>query len=194
MAPRDAKSRAARLAAGLIALTLAGCMSAPLADFDLTPVATDVRSAHHGSIRVRQPTLSEDLDSNRIMARLDKDTIAVLPGGQWSDRLPDLIAERMTETLDNAGLGAVGEGGSAAVNYDLNLDVRAFELDVANSEASVALQATLVKLANGRTVASRLFEQRVKVASKDAGVVAPALNQALASVMAGVAEMVAGSR
>ena len=176
-----------------MALTLAGCVSATLVDFDLSPAAVDARSAHRASIRVRAPTLSEDLDTNRIVARLDKNTIAVLPQGQWSDRLSDLIAERMTETLDSAGLGAVGEGGSAAVNYDLDLDVRAFELDVATGEASVALQATLVSLSNGRTVASRLFAQRVKVASNAAGVVAPALNRALASVMAGVAQMAAAS-
>ena len=63
--------------------------------------------------------------------------------------------------------GALLAGGGAVADYELDLDIRAFELDAQKSEVHVDVVAKIVSAASGRVAAVDIFTARVPVASTD---------------------------
>ena len=141
-------------------------------------------------IRIGDPVATLDLDSDRILVR-DGLTLALLPGGRWPQQLSSLFRARLVETFQNAGLARSLAGGGAAADYELDLDIRAFELDAAKSEAHVDVAARIVALTSGRVADVQIFDAREPVASTDAGAVAAALDRASATVMTRIVAFVA---
>ena len=150
----------------------------PLATFDLPAAAPLHETTRRAEIRVRSPRVAEALDSYRLIARSENGAYAPL-GAQWSDRLPDLIAERAVDSLSAAGLHAFGEGGPATANYDLTLEVHAFDYDAGDQRVEIAIAAEVVQLRSGRTLARREFAATEPVPSGDPGLVAAALAKTL---------------
>ena len=119
-------------------------------------------------------------------------TLALLPGGRWPQQLSSLFRARLVETFQNAGLARSLAGGGATADYELDLDIRAFELDAAKSEAHVDVAARIVSLTSGRVADVEIFSAREPVASTDAASVAAALDRASAAVMTRIVAFVAG--
>ena len=117
-------------------------------------------------VAIREPVASLDLDSQRILVRTGPETIAYLAGAQWSDRLPSLVQTRLVQTFQNAQLlrSVARAGGGPAADYSLELDIRAFELDVAAAQANVDIAAKIVAATSGRVIAARIFKIRVPAA------------------------------
>jgi len=162
----------------------------PLATFDLPAAALQHETTRRAEIRVRSPKVAEALDSYRLIARSENGGYTPL-GAQWSDRLPDLIAQRAVDSLSAAGLHAFGEDGPATANYDLTLEVHAFDYDAGEQRVEIAIAAEVVALRSGRTLARREFAATEPVASGDPGLVAAALAKTFSGVMADVASFVA---
>ena len=118
-------------------------------------------------------------------------TLALLPGGRWPQQLSSLFRARLVETFQNAGLARSLAGGGATADYELDLDIRAFELDAAKSEAHVDVAARIVALTSGRVADVEIFTAREPVASTDAASVAAALDRASATVMTRIVAFVA---
>lgn len=182
---RRAAGRAAPyLAASALAVLLAGCTTLiagpPSAIYDLSAPG-GAAAQPHGSLQilVPEPTTVRALDTDRIAARPTPAEYAYLPGAMWSDTLPKLLQARLVETLQNSGkVRAAGVPGQRLlIDYQIALDVRAFELTSEGAVADFAVR--LMDDANGRVVRSRVFREVVPVPASRADIVVHALDQAM---------------
>ena len=97
----------------------------------------------------------------------------------------------MRESFQNAGLARWIDGPAANANYEVDLDIRAFELDAQTKEVHVDIAAWIVSLGSGRITANQIFILRIPVTSTDAAHVAAAMDQAASSVMTDIVAFVA---
>jgi cholesterol transport system auxiliary component len=98
----------------------------------------------------------------------------------------------LAEALQSAQDLKVDQGGTAA-DYNLETEVRAFELDADQKQVAVEFVVKVVSARDSRVVAVKTFKTRAPVASTDPHEVTAALNGALASVMAQIVGFVAAS-
>ena len=179
------------IAAGLLAsaLALASCASAPPETFDLTPAAAPIAARLRAPLAIREPVAALDLDSQRILVRTGPDTVAYLAGAQWADRLPALVQSKLLQTFQNARqLRFIGRSGSGfAADYVMELDIRAFELDVKKSQANIDIAVKIVSASSGRVAAAQIFTASAPAAGTGGAEAATALNAALGSVMRQIA-------
>ncbi len=182
-------SRSAFAAAG--ALALSACASGPSGTlYDLSAARPPPAHAVGAQFRVGQPTATADLDSDRFLVR-DSQTLATLAGARWPQTLPALFRARLVQSFQNAGLARWIDGAAANANYEVDLDIRAFELDVQSKEVNVDIAAWIVSLGSGRIVADQIFTLRTPVASTDPADVAAAMDQAASTVMTEIVAFVA---
>ena len=182
LTPRNALLATAVIAG---ALALASCASAPPQTFDLNAASGPGGATLRATIAIREPVASADIDSQRILVRTSPDTLANLAGAQWADRLPALLQARLVQSFQNARqLRFVGRAGAGIVaDFEMELDIRAFELDVTKSQASVDIAVKIVGAHSGRVVAAQIFTARIPAAGTGGAEAAAALNAALDSVM-----------
>jgi cholesterol transport system auxiliary component len=169
--------------AGSLLSFLAACSSAQKLTYDLSPPASRFAPrAEHAQLAILLPNAILPESSDGIVVRTDTQSVAYLPGAQWSDRLPTLVQSRLIESFQNAHfLRGVGRPGMLA-DFSLGSTIRRFELDAAQSKATVEISAELTA-SNGRVVASRLFAASAPVPSSEPAVVAGALEAAFREVM-----------
>jgi cholesterol transport system auxiliary component len=179
-----------RVAAAALALTLGACGSAPSTVYDLTAARPPVVRPVRAQFRVGDPVATADLDSDRILVR-NGITLALLPGGRWPQQLTSLFRARLVEAFQNAGLARSIDGGAANAEYEVDLNIRAFELDVAASEAHVEVVAKLVALTSGRIVDVAIIASRAPAPSAEAASVVASLDRASADVMSQIVRFVA---
>jgi cholesterol transport system auxiliary component len=187
-----------RLAALLLAAAaLGGCVSAalqgtPSAIFDLSAPGRPITPQGQAQVLVPEPTTVRALDTDRIAARPTPGEYAFLPGAVWSDRLPKLLQARLVQTLQNSGRvkAAAVPGQGLLIDYQLVLDVRAFELTDRGAVAEFA--AKLMDDSNGRIVRSRVFTEVVPVDSSNPAAVAQALDYAMDKAFAAIVQWAFG--
>jgi cholesterol transport system auxiliary component len=181
-----ARRTAGWVVAAVLALTLGGCGGGSALDtYDLSPTAAHGPSALRGQIAIREPTASLDIDGQRIVIRTGPDTLAYLSGAQWSDRLPVLVQTRLLQTFQNAGLlkWVSRSSDGVAADYVLEMDIRAFEIDVARHSAVVDVAAKIVASRSGRVTAAKIVRVEAPAASTGGAPAAASLNEALAGAM-----------
>ena len=177
-------------AAGAAVLVLAACASTPSTIYDLAAARPSSAHGLRAQIRIGQPTATADLDSDHILVR-DSQTLATLAGATWPEPLPALFRARLAQSFVNAGLGHAIDGPAAGADYEVDLDIRAFEFDAETKEAHVDIAAWIVALGSGRIADDQIFTLRAPVASTGAAYVAAALDQAASTVMIGIVKFVA---
>lgn len=168
------------LALALLAPFVAACASAPRETFDLTADAGAVRGgALRGgpAVYVPEPAAVAPTSSDRIVVRAADDSVAVLPGVQWSDPLPRLFQRRLIEALQRCGLSASSNIGAQT----LRTDVRRFEIDVARDLAVIEVSVELVD-GGGRARAARIFVEEGPAPDHVGSQAARALSDAAARV------------
>jgi cholesterol transport system auxiliary component len=180
-----------RVAPLLLAVWLGACAAGgdPQAAFDLAPAAPRPQRTVHAQVHVLEPVVPTNLESDRILVRTGA-AEAVLAGARWTGPLPALIQSRLSDSLQNAYDPRKVDG---AVDYNLETDVRAFELDADQKQVVVELVVKLVSARDNLVVAVKTFKAQAPVASTDPGVVTAALNGALSSLMAQIVGFVAAS-
>jgi cholesterol transport system auxiliary component len=184
-------SRSGLAAAGALALALTACSSGPAPTmYDLAAATPPPARAVRAQFRVGQPTATADLDSDRILVR-DSGTLATLAGARWPQPLPGLFRARLAQSFQNAGLGRSIDGPVANAAYEVDLDIRAFELDTQTREINLDIAAWVVSLGSGRIVADQIFTLRAPVASTEAADVTAAMDQASSTVMTQIVKFVA---
>lgn len=183
-------SRAAALALGLL---LASCAGGSVPDtFDLSAARPAPARPMTAQLRISEPIAGADLDSDRILVRTGPQEVATLAGAKWADRLPLLVQSRLTQTFENANLlRQVGRRATASADYELDVDIRTFELDVAQSRVEVDLAVKVVTVVGGRVVAAQIFTAEAPVASTSGAAVSAALDGALSSIMTRIVAFVA---
>lgn len=192
-------------AALLLALALAGCSTLglgstpkPDAIFDLAAPTSFDGTAKRSSAQllVPSPTTSDALSTARIAVRAGGGSISYLPGVSWSDQLPSLVQTITVRAFENSGrFRAVGKPGeSLAIDDQVIVDIRAFELDVTGSPAAhVTLGVKLLDERTGKVRATQVFDVSRPAASdrqKDAIV---AINQAASAAVAEVVSWTASA-
>lgn len=181
--------RALALAAAS-SLLLAGCGggSAPTT-YDLSAPRDFGRIGGGGGVLiVAQPTAVQALDSDRLIVKDSSGALSFLGGAQWADRVPNLVQTRLIQTFENGSrIAAVGRPGERIVpDFQLNTDIRAFNIDAASGQAVVEITAKLIGDRSGKVQRAKLFSARVPAGAEGAGA-AQALDQALSQVLIQIA-------
>ena len=177
--------------AAALALLVGACASGPpLAVFDLSAAMPPKARPLRAQIRIADPVATLDLDSERILVR-DGQSLELLQGVRWPQQLSSLFRARLVEAFQNAGLARFLAGDGATAQYELDLDIRAFELDAMTNEAHADVAARIVALQSGLVTAVEIFSVREPAPSSDSGAVVAALNQASSTVMTKIVAFVA---
>jgi cholesterol transport system auxiliary component len=184
-------------AVGGLALMLAGCSvlggsGPPPAIYDLvTPVSfPGLQGRTNAQLLIPPPSAINALNTDRIVVRPEGEEIAYYPGVTWSDQLPLLIQTKLIRSFENSAAARVARpGDSLAIDYQVILDIRAFEAVVSGAPAGrVTLGVRLLNDRDGRIVASRIFEVVVPAANDSAEAAINALNTATEQVMREIVE------
>src|SRR5919199_3549650 len=175
------------LAAAVLAALACACSSGPPpTTFDLTAPRQKVGGGSvPGQVAVAEPVAIQVLEADRILVKDAAGTVSFLGGAQWADRLPRLVQARLIQTFENSSrLRAVSRPGDRiTADYQLNTELRAFQISSATNEALVEISAKVVNDKSGRIAAARVFTARVPVATIDAPNAAQALDKALSTVL-----------
>ena len=180
--------RAASVAA--LALLLGGCAGltskAPPPAFDIAAAQSFPRYSGkaRGQLIISEPTALAVLDSEKIVVRPGPGETATFSDAQWQDRLPKLLQARILQSFENASrLRAVGRPGERiAGDFQLVVDIRAFELLASRGVAQVEIAAKIVRERSGRIMAARVFRASVPTTAVDGPDAVAALNEAFAKV------------
>jgi cholesterol transport system auxiliary component len=185
------RGRSAFAVASALAFALSACAGGPPPTlYDLAAPTPPPVHAVRAQFRIGQATATADLDSDHILVR-ESQTLATLAGAAWPESLPALFRARLAESFQNAGLARSIDGPAANASYEVDLDIRAFELDAQTKEIHVDIAAWIVSLGSGRIMADQIFTLRTPVESTDAAHVAAAMDQASSTVMTEIVAFVA---
>lgn len=181
-------SQARKLSLIVAALALAGCSSGAVpTTYDLTAPRSDAAGplSARGQLIVAEPRAVQALDSERILVREASGAISFLGGGQWSDRVPRLVQARLIQTFENVGRrAAVARPGERLVaDYQLNTDIRSFQIATDTGTAEIEISAQLVNDRTGRVALARIFRSSEPVGAVDAANAAAALDRALSRIL-----------
>lgn len=171
-----------------LALFVGGCSALPGGSkgapptFDLTaPQQFPRLRAPRGQMVVPDATALGVLDSDKIAVRPTETSVAALADAQWAERLTRLVQVRTIEAFENAHrLRVVGRPTDRiTADYQLLLDIRAFEIAVAEGPvAEVVIAAKIVGDRSGRIVAGRVFQARVPTSATQGPAAIAALDEA----------------
>lgn len=172
-------------ALSLGALVVGGCASSsvPQALYDLTaPTAFPAGGKQvRGQVLVAEPRALASLNTNLIAVKPTPTTLSYFDRVAWADRLPRLLQARMVETLQNSGrfraVAVPGDG--ILVNYQVQTDIRDFELDTQSGTVYIALMVRVLDDTTGRVVAQKLFEARAPATASAPGKAIEAFDTAL---------------
>lgn len=171
-------------------LLLAGCGGGPApTTYDLSAPRDFGRIGGGGGVLiVAQPTAVQALDSDRLIVKDSSGALSFLGGAQWADRVPNLVQTRLIQTFENGSrIAAVGRPGERIVpDFQLNTDIRAFNIEAASGQAVVEITAKLIGDRSGKVQRAKLFSARVPAGAEGAGA-AQALDQALSQVLIQIA-------
>ncbi len=179
-------------ALGAVALVSGCASSGPSAFYSLQ--AADVSGVQGRSSRVQvlvaAPRALKALDTTYI-AVVDKGPVySYFPKVAWADTLPNVVQTKLLQTLQNTGrLRGVGlPGDGLLIDYQLQTDIRAFELKVDGANRGVVeIAARVVNDRNGRTVASKVFRRETPSGSSDVNKAVEAMNRSAEHVFADIA-------
>lgn len=190
---RGFRARVAVCAAAL-AFALAGCSGGmgslitktPPPAYNLEPARDFPRHsrAARGQLIIAEPSALAAHDGNSIVVRPAPGETAQLGDAQWEDRLPKLMQARIIQSFENASrLRAVGRpADKLATDFVLVIEIRAFEISVADGGAVVEIAAKIVRERTGRIMAARVLRASVPAASSDGPGAVGALNEAFVKI------------
>lgn len=189
--------RTAALLAGLglaCAGLLSGCSSSAVPAFDLTAAGRAPRggTSAGGQLVVAEPSTIGTLEAERIVARDAAGSVSFVSDAQWADRLPRLFQARLIQSFENTSIiRAVGRPGDGVVaDFQLNTELRAFQLDSARGEAFIEVSAKLIDLEGGKVVRARVFSGRAPIPSTAGAAVAQTLDAVLSTVLVDIVRWV----
>ncbi|MFN3943781.1 MAG: ABC-type transport auxiliary lipoprotein family protein [Allosphingosinicella sp.] len=183
------------ISAAAAALTLTGCAGlggrTPPELLTLTPAqsrpAQAPRTAGQGeAITVVEPTVPQELRTNRVPVRTAAGTIQYLRDATWVENPSALFGRLVSETIAATTGRVVLDPRQYTHDPGLRLtgQLQSFGLDEARMEAVAVYDAAI---ARGAGISTNRFEARVPVTSAAPGEVSAALNQAANRIAADVA-------
>ncbi|SNY94308.1 cholesterol transport system auxiliary component [Cohaesibacter sp. ES.047] len=159
-----------------------------LATYDLSAPTSfaEISGQTNAQLLVSIPTALKSLDSEMIVVRPGGAEITYFGDGQWNDKLPVLLQDKIIRTLENSNRvrSVVKPGDGVVVDYKIATTIRAFEL--VNDKGSIARVSLSVKIINdrtGRVRASRLFTATAPASLANTKKAVASLDVALDSVL-----------
>jgi phospholipid/cholesterol/gamma-HCH transport system substrate-binding protein len=142
---------------------------------------------------VPEPGAPIALDTQKVVPRAPDAEAATFANAQWSDTIPKLVQAKVIQTLDNSGyLGAVNRPlDGLAADYQLLIDIRAFQVAAAPGETSEVEFGAKVLGTGGRIIASKVFAAKAPAASAGAPAGVAALDAAFSKTAVELATWVA---
>jgi len=175
-----------------MATVLSGCagglVSSPPPDtYGLsTPPAVTGQTARNRQILITEPSALKALDSEKIVIRPSPSAIEYLANSQWSDRLPNIVQDKLVQAFENSGrVGGVGRPGDGlAIDYKIISAIRAFEIKAdAGEQAVVEISAKVLNDRNGVVVASKVFRSTAPVTGAGNAAYVRSLDRAFETVV-----------
>lgn len=128
-----------------ISLSVAGCGGGAIpTTFDLSaPGDFGKLKGTRAAVVVNEPTTVQALDSDRVIVEDSSGALTFLGGAQWAHRVPKLVQTRLIQTIENGSrIASVSRPGERIVpDYQLNTDIRAFNIEAASRSAIVEISA-----------------------------------------------------
>ncbi|MGY6567652.1 MAG: ABC-type transport auxiliary lipoprotein family protein [Salinarimonas sp.] len=187
--PRHTARHLSRLAAmGALAGLLVGCAAAPaLTVFSLSIPEERISATRTlpGLLLIAEPSAIQLLNSERIVVRDRDGSLSYLGGAQWADQLPALVQSRMVATFENTSrIGAVSRPGDrVSPDFQINTEIRRFEIDTIAGEAVVELALRATREADGRIARARVFRATAPITTVEPVSAVRALDQALSQAL-----------
>jgi cholesterol transport system auxiliary component len=185
--------RARIVLSGALALLAPGCASTPQLDtYELTaPSPADGPRRGKLQVLIAEPSALKALDGQNIVISTAPGTIEYLKGAQWADRLPRVVQVRLADTFQKSGrFGGVGKPGEGlAIDYQVIVDIRAFEVRVGQGDsASVELFVRVLNDRNGVVKASRAFKAAAPLSGAGNDAFVAALDAAFGAAAADIVD------
>ncbi|HBS6790716.1 ABC-type transport auxiliary lipoprotein family protein (plasmid) [Klebsiella pneumoniae] len=113
------------------------------------------------SLRVVQPNTSQFINSSRIAVQPQDAEITVYRGSRWSDSVPVLVRNRLTQELRTDGrfISVSSDDDNLQADFELGGDLSSFQGVYRGKKGEVLIQfdARLVQTFDRRVIASRRF-------------------------------------
>ncbi|MBX3578120.1 MAG: membrane integrity-associated transporter subunit PqiC [Rhizobiaceae bacterium] len=188
----------------LVALALTGCGALPglgtppLDTFELSAPKPDEGRRRGGiQLLIAEPSALKAVDGQDIVIKTAPGSIQYLKGAQWADRLPRIVQARLAESFQLSGrFGGVGKPGEGlAIDYQVIVDIRAFEVQIAGGvqQAYVELYVRILNDRNGTVRASRTFEAAAPLAGAGNPAYVSALDRAFGEAVTDIVAWTARS-
>ena len=142
--------------------------------------------ARNRQILISVPTALKALDSEQIVIRTSPEAIEYLAKSQWSDRLPNIVQDKLVQAFENSGgVGGVGRPGDGlAIDYTIISAIRAFEIRADRGElAVVELSVKVLNDRNGVVAASKIFRSTSPVVGSGNAAYVQSLDRAFEAVV-----------
>lgn len=185
------------LAAALAALVLGGCIrllpeSQPVEIYRLRVPASGqpvLRAYGVPTVMVALPSATRAYGGSDIVITRGDSSLALAAGSRWSAPARNIVQDAIIQTFERAeGPAPLRPGDGIASDYDLSLDLRAFEADYDQGEAAAPLIRVTVGarlISSARNLAgSSLFSAEARAASNTMTDIVAAFEQATAQMAA----------
>lgn len=174
------------IVAGIERMTGGGSSKTKPAVFDLAVPAVPSLEGTAADVQliVPDPSALTALDNERMQVAAADGALAALPGGQWSDVLSKMVQMKLIRSIEDsrafAGVSRPLEGFGA--DFQLLIDIRKFQVVEAQGRAAVIEIAGKISDSNGRIVATKVFANRIAVATQEAAAALAAFDEAFRPV------------
>lgn len=151
----------------LVCLPLAACTvlpQRPVSQVWLLPAQPGTSASGqtiNRSLRVMQPSTSQFINSSRIAVQPQGAEITVYSGSRWSDSVPVLVRNRLTQELRTNGrfISVSSDEDNLQADFELGGDLSSFQGVYRGKKGEVLIQfdARLVQTSDRRVIASQRF-------------------------------------
>lgn len=183
----------ARLAVPMFFALLTACSILPKAETPhiyTLPASPGARPAAatpvSWALRIAAPNAPRILENSRIAVVPEANTVTVYAGARWSDTVPKLFRNRLTDGFRDTGrVPALSTDDSdLAADYELGGALGAFQTEYVSGKPEVVVRfdAVLADTHKHRIVGSRRFEVREPVDGKEVPQVVAAFGRAMDKV------------
>jgi phospholipid/cholesterol/gamma-HCH transport system substrate-binding protein len=172
------------IVAGLVKMTGGGEAAIPKTIYDLK-IPLDFASPKkplNEQLVMPTPTAILQLDTQRLLLAPNKD----LPGfsnAQWADSIPKMLQVKLIQSFENYDIAhaPLRSTDTPGTNPQLLVDIRTFQINTDDElTAEIGFSARILNK-DGQVIASRLFQQRKKLAAADPSAAVDAFNAAFAN-------------
>ena len=164
--------------------------------FDLAAPVTfpSVKQASVAQLAVAEPTVTLQLDTQRILVVPASERPAAFADAQWGDSIPKLVQARLVQGFENFSLqrGVTRTAPEIAAEQQLLVDIRSFQVVVAGGPVAEVVLTAKVLSRDGRVLASQIFAQKVPVRELTPEMAAAGINEAFGHAAAEIVVWAAG--